>query len=132
MIKHDEIPVSENDLSSYGLDTPELAIVVDYTVDMTYDSLRHQEVFRADFKDVYQLYILFLIPQICWGEIEFIPKKKKKKLYGQARTDVRESIQTLCRYKMELFLDRVGIVGSFWLHKWLTYCVCVQKCLKMS
>ena len=115
---------SEDDISSYGLDTPELAIVVDYTVDeeesntettksfvlsisrdpkerqkeknnreeandekeekvtvygrvgesrivyqisaeeyeglmdMTYDSLRHQEVFWADFKDVYQLDIL--------------------------------------------------------------------------
>ena len=91
MIKHDEIPVSENDLSSYGLDTPELAIVVDYTVDMTYDSLRHQEVFRADFKDVYQLYILFLSPQICWGEIEFIPKYRKRncmvkreQMYGRA------------------------------------------------
>lgn len=116
---------SENDISSYGLDTPELALVIEYIVDeeesgtettksfvlnisrdpeerkkeennreeadedaeekevtayarvgesqiiyqlsteeyeslmdMTYDSLRHQEVFWADFKDVYQLDIL--------------------------------------------------------------------------
>lgn len=123
--------VSENDISSYGLDSPELSIVVDYIakeeesdtettksfvlnisrdpkerqkeekkakennggeeadeeaeekeitayarvgesqiiyqlsteeyeslMDMTYDSLRHQELFWADFKDVYQLDIL--------------------------------------------------------------------------
>lgn len=119
-----EYNVPENDLSAYGLDAPELSIMVDYTIkeeddeekteslvlnivrdpkekkkeeqeeedkgeadeeteekeitayvrvgdsqivyqisteeyknlmDMAYDSLRHQEIFWADFKDVYQL-----------------------------------------------------------------------------
>ena len=31
--------------------------------------------------------------------IVFIPKYRKKRLYGQVRTDVREIIQTLCKYK---------------------------------
>ena len=35
----------------------------------------------------------------CQYHIVFIPKYRKKKLYGQLRTDVREIIQTLCNYK---------------------------------
>lgn len=35
----------------------------------------------------------------CQYHIVFIPKYRKKSLYGQVRTDVREIIQTLCRYK---------------------------------
>jgi len=35
----------------------------------------------------------------CQYHIVFIPKYRKKKLYGQVRTDVREIIQTLCGYK---------------------------------
>ncbi len=35
----------------------------------------------------------------CQYHIVFIPKYRKKQLYGQVRTDVREIIQTLCKYK---------------------------------
>ena len=35
----------------------------------------------------------------CQYHIVFIPKYRKKSLYGQIRTDVREIIQTLCGYK---------------------------------
>lgn len=35
----------------------------------------------------------------CQYHIVFIPKYRKKSLYGQVRTDVRDNIQTLCRYK---------------------------------
>lgn len=35
----------------------------------------------------------------CQYHIVFIPKYRKKKLYGQLRTDVREIIQTLYNYK---------------------------------
>ena len=34
----------------------------------------------------------------CQYHIVFIPKYRKKKLYGQLRSDVREIIQTLCNY----------------------------------
>ena len=35
----------------------------------------------------------------CQYHIVFIPKYRKKQLYGKIRTDVREIIATLCRYK---------------------------------
>ena len=35
----------------------------------------------------------------CQYHIVFIPKYRKKSLYGQVRTDVREIIEILCRYK---------------------------------
>lgn len=35
----------------------------------------------------------------CQYHIVFIPKYRKKVLYGQLRNDVREIIKTLCRYK---------------------------------
>ena len=35
----------------------------------------------------------------CQYHIVFIPKYRKKSLYGQVRTNVREIIQILCRYK---------------------------------
>ena len=35
----------------------------------------------------------------CQYHIVFISKYRKKRLYGQVRTDVREIIQTLCGYK---------------------------------
>ena len=35
----------------------------------------------------------------CQYHIIFIPKYRKKSLYGQVRADVREIIQTLCKYK---------------------------------
>ncbi len=35
----------------------------------------------------------------CQYHIVFIPKYRKKVLYGKLKTDVREIISTLCRYK---------------------------------
>ncbi len=35
----------------------------------------------------------------CQYHIVFIPKYRKKKLYGQVRADVREIIKLLCSYK---------------------------------
>lgn len=35
----------------------------------------------------------------CQYHIVFIPKYRKKKLFGQLKLDVREIISTLCRYK---------------------------------
>ena len=35
----------------------------------------------------------------CQYHIVFIPKYRKKKLYGLVRDDVREIIRTLCKYK---------------------------------
>ena len=35
----------------------------------------------------------------CQYHIVFIPKYRKKVLYGRIRSDVREIIRTLCRYK---------------------------------
>lgn len=35
----------------------------------------------------------------CQCHIEFIPKYRKKTLYGKVREDVREIIKTLCKYK---------------------------------
>ena len=35
----------------------------------------------------------------CQYHIVFIPKYRKKKLYGSVRADVRDIIKTLCHYK---------------------------------
>ena len=35
----------------------------------------------------------------CQYHIVFIPKYRRKAMYGKVRTDVREIIKTLCRYK---------------------------------
>ena len=35
----------------------------------------------------------------CQYHIVFIPKYRKKKLFGQLRLDVREILSTLCQYK---------------------------------
>ena len=35
----------------------------------------------------------------CQYHIVFIPKYRKKKLYGTVRDDVREILKTLCKYK---------------------------------
>ena len=34
----------------------------------------------------------------CQYHLVFIPKYRKKKLYGQVRADVRDIIKTLCSY----------------------------------
>ena len=41
----------------------------------------------------------------CQYHIVFIPKYRKKVLYGQLRKDVREIIQTLCKYKDVEIID---------------------------
>ena len=35
----------------------------------------------------------------CQYHIVFIPKYRRKVMYGQVRNDVREIIRTLCKYK---------------------------------
>jgi len=35
----------------------------------------------------------------CQYHIVFIPKYRKKKLFGQMKRDVREILSTLCKYK---------------------------------
>ena len=49
----------------------------------------------------------------CQYHIVFIPKYRKKVLYGKLREDVREIISTLCKYKDVEIIDRA---------------VCVVKC----
>ena len=41
----------------------------------------------------------------CQYHIVFIPKYRKKQLYGQVRTDVREIIRTRCGYKGVEIID---------------------------
>ena len=41
----------------------------------------------------------------CQYHIVFIPKYRKKVLYGKLRNDVREIISTLCRYKDVQIID---------------------------
>ena len=41
----------------------------------------------------------------CQYHIVFIPKYRKKVLYGQVKADVREIIKTLCRYKSVEIID---------------------------
>ena len=38
----------------------------------------------------------------CQYHIVFIPKYRKKVLYGKLKVDVRDIISTLCRYKVQL------------------------------
>ena len=42
----------------------------------------------------------------CQYHIVFIPKYRKKVLYGRIRRDVREIIATLCQYKNVEIIDR--------------------------
>ena len=60
----------------------------------------------------------------CQYHIVFIPKYRKKSLYGQVRTDVREIIQTLCRYKGVEIIE--GAVCIDHVH------LCVSIPLKMN
>ena len=50
----------------------------------------------------------------CQYHIVFIPKYRKKVLYGQLRKDVREIIATLCKYKEVEIID--GAVYSDHVH----------------
>ena len=38
----------------------------------------------------------------CQYHIVFIPKYRKKQLYGRLREDVRDVLKTLCEYKKEI------------------------------
>lgn len=169
---------SESDISSYGLDTPELAIVVDYTVeeeetdtetiksfilniskdpkerqkeeketkekidgeeadeeteekevtayarvgesqivyqlpteeyeslmDMTYDSLRHQEMFWADFKDVYQLDIL--LENKAYTIISDEKDDERSYYYLEEELDMTEIKSSISGLAAETFTDEI-------------------------
>jgi putative transposase len=50
----------------------------------------------------------------CQYHIVFIPKYRRKKLYGQVRDDVREILRTLCGYKKVEIIE--GAVCSDHVH----------------
>ena len=60
----------------------------------------------------------------CQYHIVFIPKYRKESLYGQVRTDVREIIRTLCKYKGVEIIE--GAVCIDYVH------LCVSIPPKMS
>ena len=62
----------------------------------------------------------------CQYHIVFIPKYRKKQLYGRLKEDVREVIITLCRYKDVEIVE--GAVCSDHVH----LCVCIPPKLSVS
>ena len=62
----------------------------------------------------------------CQYHIVFIPKYRKKKLYGVVRDDVREIIRTLCKYKKVQIL--AGAVCADHVH----LCVSIPPKLSVS
>jgi putative transposase len=50
----------------------------------------------------------------CQYHIVFVPKYRRKVMYGQVRTDVREILKTLCRYKKVEIVE--GAVCSDHVH----------------
>ena len=62
----------------------------------------------------------------CQYHIVFIPKYRKKQLYGRLREDVREVIKVLCKYKDVEIVD--GAVCSDHVH----LCVCIPPKLSVS
>ena len=62
----------------------------------------------------------------CQYHIVFIPKYRKKQLYGRLREDVREVITVLCKYKDVEIVD--GAVCSDHVH----LCVCIPPKLSVS
>lgn len=49
----------------------------------------------------------------CQYHIVFIPKYRKKKLFGQLKLDVREILSTLCKYKgVEIIEGAVHCFGD--------------------
>ena len=62
----------------------------------------------------------------CQYHIVFIPKYRKKQLYGRVRNDVREIISTLCRYKNIEILERAVYVEHVHL------CVCIPPKMSIS
>ena len=62
----------------------------------------------------------------CQYHIVFIPKYRKKKLYGMVRDDVREIIRTLCKYK------KVEIVAGAVCSDHVHLCVSIPPKLSVS
>ena len=62
----------------------------------------------------------------CQYHIVFIPKYRKKKLYGMVRDDVREIIRTLCKYK------KVEIVAGAVCTDHIHLCVSIPPKLSVS
>ena len=62
----------------------------------------------------------------CQYHIVFIPKYRKKQLYGRVRNDVREIISTLCRYKNIEIVE--GAVCADHVH----LCVCIPPKMSIS
>ena len=62
----------------------------------------------------------------CQYHIVFIPKYRKKKLYGVVRDDVREIIRTMCKYKKEEII--AGAVCADHVH----LCVSIPPKLSVS
>ncbi len=62
----------------------------------------------------------------CQCHIVFIPKYRKKSLYGQVRADVREIIWTLCNYK------GVEIVEVAVCTDHVHLCVCIPSKMRVS
>ena len=62
----------------------------------------------------------------CQYHIVFIPKYRKKKLYGAVRDDVREIIRTLCKYK------KVEIIAGAVCADHVHLCVSIPPKLSVS
>ncbi len=62
----------------------------------------------------------------CQYHIVFIPKYRKKQLYGRLRNDVREIIKVLCQYK------KVEIVGGAVCIDHVHLCVSIPPKLSVS
>ena len=62
----------------------------------------------------------------CQYHIVFIPKYRKKKLYGVVRDDVREIIRTLCKYK------KVEIIAGAVCADHVHLCVSIPPKLSVS
>ena len=62
----------------------------------------------------------------CQYHIVFIPKYRKKKLYGQVRVDIRDIIKTLCSYKNVEIVEGAVCVDHIHL------CVCIPPKLSVS
>ena len=62
----------------------------------------------------------------CQYHIVFIPKYRKKVLYGKVRDDIREIIKTLCKYK------RVEIIAGALCSDHVHLCVSIPPMLSVS
>ena len=62
----------------------------------------------------------------CQNHIVFIPKYRRKKLYGVVRDDVREIIRTLCKYK------KVEIIAGAVCTDHVHLCVSIPPKLSIS